>query len=104
VGFSVVLAEGGKQALREIEKSPPDLVLLDLMMPDVNGFDVVERLRADKATLDIPIIVLTAKDLTDADKSLLSGRVSSILARRSTGAADLLSQLQDVLLHRGVPA
>jgi CheY-like chemotaxis protein len=86
------------------EKAPPDLVLLDLMMPGVSGFDVVEKLRGSDSTRAIPIIVLTAKDLTDDDKAQLSGRVSRILARRTTGAADLLSQVQEVLVHRAVPA
>jgi len=74
------------------------------MMPGVNGFDVVERLRGKSTTRTMPIIVLTAKDLTDNDKAQLNGRVSRILARRSTGAADLLSQVQEVLVHRAVPA
>ncbi len=104
VGFDVVLAGGGQEALDLATETPPDLVLLDLMMPDVNGFDVVERLREESTTRSTPIIVLTAKDLTEEDKEQLSGRVSRILARRSTGAADLLSQVQEVLVHRAVPA
>ena len=103
-GFHVVLAEGGQQAIDLAAETPPDLVLLDLLMPGVNGFDVVERLRDTTSTRATPIIVLTAKDLSDDDKAQLSGRVSRILARRSTGAADLLSQVQGVLEHRGVPA
>ena len=104
VGFDVILAGGGQEAMQLAESTPPDLVLLDLLMPGISGFDVVERLRGNASTKAIPIIVLTAKDLTDDDKALLSGRVSRILARRSTGAADLLSQLQEVLVHRAVPA
>ncbi len=104
IGFNVTLAGGGEEALQLAAKSPFDLVLLDLMMPGVSGFEVVEGLRGGASTSTIPIIVLTAKDLTDADKEQLNGRVSRILARRSTGAADLLSQVQEVLVHRGVPA
>jgi signal transduction histidine kinase/CheY-like chemotaxis protein len=102
VGFDVILAGGGQEALQLAEDAPPDLVLLDLMMPGVSGFDVVERLRDNAATKAIPIIVLTAKDLSEDDKAQLNGRVSRILARRSTGAADVLSQLQEVLGHRAV--
>jgi CheY-like chemotaxis protein len=75
----------------------PDLVLLDLMMPGVTGFDVVEALRADKSTANLPILVLTAKDLTEADKRQLSGHVSSILSRRSTGATELLTLLHEIV-------
>jgi CheY-like chemotaxis protein len=79
----------------------PDLLLLDLMMPEVTGFDVVEALRADADTREIPIMVLTAKDLTDADKQQLNGHVSAVLSRRSTGTADLLGQLRHVIASRG---
>jgi CheY-like chemotaxis protein len=103
-GFQVTLAGGGHEALQLAASAPPDLVLLDLLMPEVSGFDVVERLRSRPATRAIPIIILTAKDLTEDDKAQLNGRVSRILARRSTGAADLLSQLQEVIVHRAVPA
>ncbi len=95
VGFNVVMASGGQEALRLATESPPDVVLLDLLMPGVSGFDVVEGLRERDTTGSIPIA---------QDKELLNGRVSRILARRSTGAADLLSQVQEVLVHRGVPA
>jgi CheY-like chemotaxis protein len=75
----------------------PHLVLLDLMMPDVTGFDVVEALRADASTASLPILVVTAKDLTVADKKQLNGRVSTILSRRSTGAAELLPLLRQIV-------
>jgi CheY-like chemotaxis protein len=96
-GYSVVEASGGKEAIRLARAWSPDLVLLDLMMPGVTGFDVVEALRANQSTANLPILVLTAKDLTEADKKLLSGHVSTILSRRSTGAAELLTLLQQVI-------
>jgi CheY-like chemotaxis protein len=96
-GFSVEVAGGGAEGIRLAKAGRPDLVLLDLMMPDVNGFDVVDALRADAGTQEIPIMVLTAKDLTDAEKRQLNGHVSTVLSRRSTGTADLLGQLQQVI-------
>ena len=59
----------------------PAIVLLDLLMPGVDGFAVVERLRADPATAGIPIVVLTSKTMTAADKQRLNGRIS-YLARQ----------------------
>lgn len=79
---------------------PPDLVLLDLMMPDVTGFDVVEALRAESGTRETPIMVLTARHLTEADKRHLNGHVSTILSRGSVGAADLLGLLDQVVEKR----
>lgn len=99
-GFKVIAAEGGEEGIRLAKAGRPDLVLLDLMMPDVTGFDVVEALRADAITQRVPIMVLTAKDLTEADKKQLNGHVSAVLSRRSTGTADLLDQLRHVTASR----
>ncbi|TAN32429.1 response regulator [bacterium] len=100
-GFDVVVAAGGKEAIELAKTLGPDLVLLDLMMPEVTGFDVVEALRADESTRAIPIMVLTAKNLTDADIRQLNGHVSTILRRGSTGASDLLELLRQVVITNG---
>ena len=96
-GFGVISAVGGRQAIELAKARHPDLVLLDLMMPEVSGFDVVEALRSDQSTVRMPIMVLTAKDLTEADKQQLNGRVSSILQRGSTGASDLVTLLRQAV-------
>ncbi|TMD90112.1 MAG: response regulator [Chloroflexi bacterium] len=96
-GFGVISAVGGREAIELARARRPDLVLLDLMMPEVSGFDVVEALRSDRATSNTPIMVLTAKDLTEADKRQLNGRVSNILQRGTTGASDLVSMLRQVI-------
>jgi CheY-like chemotaxis protein len=103
-GFEVISASGGAQAIELARSRQPDLVLLDLMMPEVSGFDVVEALRADPATRQMPIMVLTAKDLTSADKRHLNGQVSTILRRGSTGATDLIVMLQEVIAQRAKTA
>lgn len=60
-GFDLIGAHGGRQGLDIIEKENPDLILLDLMMPDVDGWDVYHQLKADEITKHIPVIVITAK-------------------------------------------
>jgi signal transduction histidine kinase/DNA-binding response OmpR family regulator len=102
-GFSVIEAAGGREAIDLARARIPDLVLLDLMMPEVTGFDVVEALRDDAATRAIPIMVLTAKSLTESDIRQLNGHVSTILRRGSTGAADVLGLLRQVVLKAGSP-
>ena len=99
-GFEVVLASGGREAIDIAKARPPDLVLLDLMMPEITGFDVVEALRADATTRETPIMILTARHLTEADKRQLNGHVSTILSRGSVGAADLLGLLEQVVEKR----
>ncbi|GMR21705.1 MAG: hypothetical protein BMS9Abin37_0019 [Acidobacteriota bacterium] len=61
-GFEVELAEGGKEALELIRERTYDIVLLDIMMPEVSGYDVLEEVRKDKTPLELPIIMATAKD------------------------------------------
>jgi DNA-binding response OmpR family regulator len=60
-GYQVRLASDGEQALQEIEASPPDLVLLDLLLPRLSGYDVLARIRADSRFAELPVIVLTNK-------------------------------------------
>jgi signal transduction histidine kinase/DNA-binding response OmpR family regulator len=96
-GFKVIFATGGQEAIQLARSGKPDLVVLDLLMPEVSGFDVVEALSKHKATKGIPIIVLTAKQLTNADLDQLDGHVSTILSRGSIGAVDLIGELQVVL-------
>ena len=92
-GFSVQSAGGGREGIERARSSRPDLILLDLMMPGVNGFDVVAALDADESTRSIPIMILTGKDLTEDDKRQLNGHAKAILARGSTGATDVLGWL-----------
>ena len=60
-GFEISGANGGKEGLAIIRKDHPDLVLLDLMMPQMDGWEVYQQMKADQATKDIPVIVVTAK-------------------------------------------
>ena len=99
-GFEVIPASGGRDAIRIAKSKKPDLVLLDLMMPEVTGFDVVEALRREEATRETPIMVLTAMNLTDDDKRQLNGRVSQILSRGSLGSSDIVALLRRVVAHR----
>ncbi len=60
-GFKVQGAAGGMEGIRKVRELHPDLVLLDLMMPDMDGWEVYQQMKADEATRDIPVIVVTAK-------------------------------------------
>jgi len=102
-GFTVLSASGGQEGIRMARTRMPDLVLLDLMMPEVTGFDVVEALRSNEATRDTPIMILTAMNLTEAEKQHLNGRVSDILSRGTVGASDIVGLLRRVIAnHNGV--
>jgi len=90
-GWTVVRALGGEEGVRVVARERPAVVLLDLLMPDIDGFEVVERLRADPRVADVPIVVLTSKDMTAADRERLSGRIS-VLARKGTFRQDQLAE------------
>ena len=93
-GFHVLTASGGRKGIDVAHAWQPHLILLDLMMPDVTGFDVVEALRTDIATRSIPIMVLTAKELTIEDKAALNGQVAAIFQRNSLAGSELIAWLR----------
>lgn len=79
--YEVIHATGGREALDLARGTDVDVVLCDLLMPDIDGFEVVARLKADPATSSIPIIVVTAHDLTDAEHKRLRGDILGIVAK-----------------------
>ena len=99
-GFGVLRANGGQEGIDMAKSQLPNLILLDLMMPEVTGFDVVEALRAEEVTRSIPIMVLTAKGLTDNDKQALNGQVAAIFQRDSVAGAELTDWLKRIVARR----
>jgi CheY-like chemotaxis protein len=75
IGGTVSRANGGKEGIASALRDMPDLIVLDLMMPEVSGFDVVAALHDEPRTSRIPILAVTAKQITDADRLQLNGRV-----------------------------
>jgi PAS domain S-box-containing protein len=99
-GFGVIRAGSGQEGIDLARSQMPNLILLDLMMPDLNGFDVVEALRAEEATRSIPIMVLTAKELTEDDKKALNGQVAAIFQRNSVAGTELIAWLRGIVAQR----
>jgi CheY-like chemotaxis protein len=80
-GFDVSVAASGREGLAMAADDPPELVICDLVMPDVDGYEVVDQLRANPATRDATILILTGQDLDVADRNRLNGKVAEILAK-----------------------
>jgi CheY-like chemotaxis protein len=80
-GFDVSAAASGREGLAMAEADPPELVICDLVMPDVNGYEVVDQLRANPATRDATILILTGQELSASDRDRLNGKVSDILGK-----------------------
>jgi CheY-like chemotaxis protein len=74
-----------------VRSENPAVVLVDLLMPEMDGFAVVEALRADPATASVPIIVLTSKSMTPDDKDRLAGQISYVAGKGSFDPATLIS-------------
>ncbi len=72
-GYQVGLAKSGEQALDQVKKFPPDLILLDVMMPQMNGYEVVDRLRKDQTLSSIPVFLVTADKYISNNKAIAAG-------------------------------
>jgi len=93
-GLHVREAANGQEALEEIRRRPPGLIMLDLMMPVMDGFEFLSRLRQDPEFPDLPVIVVTAKDLTDDDRARLDGLVTQVLRKGGFRREDLLARVR----------
>jgi signal transduction histidine kinase/CheY-like chemotaxis protein len=96
-GWKVTEAENGRAALESMERERPRLILLDLMMPEMDGFEFAERVRRHPEWRSIPIVVLTAMDLTNDDRKRLNGYVESIIRKAADSRESLLNQVRDLL-------
>ena len=95
--FSLFEATNGQEAVALVHKEHPDLIILDLMMPEMDGFAVMDRIQTDPATADIPIIVVTAKELTSAEKNRLQGHIQSLMKKGDFLNDDLLDEVRALL-------
>jgi CheY-like chemotaxis protein len=94
-------AENGVVGLRRLDEALPDLVLLDLMMPEMDGFEFLSRLRQDERWREIPVVVVTAKTLTAEDRDRLNdGYVEKLTNKSEQNLENLLSSLDDMLSDR----
>jgi signal transduction histidine kinase/DNA-binding response OmpR family regulator len=96
-GVELREAADGEEALAKIAARPPDAIVLDLVMPTVDGFEVLERLQADAATRAIPVVVLTARRLTAADRANLRRRAVALLEKNHYSGAELRALVERAL-------
>jgi hypothetical protein len=96
-GYAVVEADNGRVALERLRDGTPAVVLLDLMMPEMDGFDFVAEFRRHAAWRAIPIVVITAKDLSREERERLNGYVQKILQKGAHGRAELLAEVRELV-------
>ncbi|MFL5030400.1 MAG: response regulator, partial [Xanthobacteraceae bacterium] len=98
-------AANGHEALARLKNEKPDLILLDLMMPEMDGFQLVAALQEEAQWRDIPVIVVTAMDLTAADRARLNSGIESVLVKDAFRSADLVERIRTLVRpHEPSPA
>ena len=99
-GWKVAEAGNGREALSQVQKHAPGVILLDLMMPEMDGFEFIHQLRQKDEWKLIPIIVVTAKDLTQEERVELNGHVSRVLQKGSYKRDELLDEVSRLVVTR----
>jgi PAS domain S-box-containing protein len=102
-GYRVIEANGGQVGIDLVYQHKPDIVILDLMMPEVDGFTVLEKLKREPNTRNIPVIVITAKVLTEEEQQTLLGQVEVLLHKGLFTESELLEDLKEALSRIAAP-
>ncbi|MFZ6654946.1 response regulator [Undibacterium sp. TJN19] len=100
-GYRTLAALGGQEGIETARQRQPDLIVLDLMMPEINGFDVVEALKSHASTASIPVIILTAKQINAEDKLRLSGDVKKIVEKSDFNHGRFIGEVRRAMTGRG---
>ena len=95
--YQIDEAHDGLAGLDMVRKNAPDLILLDLMMPKLDGFGVIDALKADSRLRDVPVVVVTAMELTAAERRRLDGRVRRLLEKGTFLSTDILDDIDEIL-------
>jgi DNA-binding response OmpR family regulator len=93
-GWTVAEAENGRLGLECVERLVPNLILLDLMMPEMDGFEFLEELRKDTSWRAVPVIVVTAKDITQEERLRLDGHVKKIVQKGALSREELAREIR----------
>lgn len=96
-GLRVVEASNGREALERLEESAPSLILLDLMMPELDGFGFIEELRGREEWSRIPVVVLTAKDISAEERDRLQGCTTAVLMKTGQSQDVLIREMRDLI-------
>jgi CheY-like chemotaxis protein len=104
VGLRVHEAANGELALAKLADVRPGIVLLDLMMPVMDGFEFLAVMRQDDAMADIPVVIITAKDLTEDEHRLLNGSAEAVIQKNSMDQQALLQKICSAVARSQPPS
>ena len=100
IGWQVTEAENGQVAVDSLTAARPDVIILDLMMPKMDGFEFLDELRSRLNWRDIPVVVVTAKDLTPEERHFLDSQVGIVLQKGAYQSGDLLRETGRLVASR----
>ena len=103
-GWHVSVAENGRVALERVAENVPGVILLDLIMPEMDGFTFIEELRRRPECRHVPVVVVTAKDLTDHERQRLNGHVVQVLQKGGHSTRELLDEIHELLCRMALTA
>lgn len=98
-GWLIIEAEDGREGFKRLRERRPSLILLDLMMPEMDGFEFLELLRGDVAFSNIPVIGMTATDLSEADRRRLNSGIVEFVSKAACDRDELLARIRDFVAH-----
>lgn len=101
--YRILEAAGGAEGLKTAAEQQPDIIFLDLMMPEMDGVETLMRLKADSSTCDIPVIILTSKVLDDAEQMALKKSALAVLSKESLTREVVLVKIQDAVVRFAKP-
>jgi CheY-like chemotaxis protein len=99
-GWTVAVARNGIEALAQMDREEPAIILLDLMMPEMDGFEFLSEIRSLPRASTVPVVVVTAKELTADERKQLNGQVTTVLQKGNHSRDELLSEIASQLGNR----
>jgi CheY-like chemotaxis protein len=97
--YTVIEAASGSEGLRRAREDQPQVIFLDLRMPEMSGFEVLERLKSDPTTRDIPVVVITSKLMENEERQLLDEKVVTVLSKAAASPEGLMGSIRQALSH-----
>jgi CheY-like chemotaxis protein len=95
--FVVLEASGGREGIRKASEEKPQLIVLDINMPDMTGFEVVERLKSGALTRDIPVVICTSRVLTSTERTQLTGKTVTIIGKQGRDKNGVAEELRRII-------
>jgi CheY-like chemotaxis protein len=99
-GFKLLSAFGGQEGIEVARRQLPDLIVLDLMMPEVSGFDVIDALKLEPSTAAIPIIILTAQSISAKERALLGSDVQQVMEKSGFKHDQFVSEVRLAMMQK----